>query len=94
MPARQSTDNNLSDDDHCSSDGDDNKCDAHADDLGVLDQDEDIIRAAEEAQEGDLDDAPHMAECEVIWLPVVSRKLLPQLFQRRIVFFFISWPGY
>ena len=50
------------------SDLSDEDSDASADDLDlsdVLDQDEDIIRAAEEAQEEDLAEAAQLAELEV-----------------------------
>ena len=57
----------------CDSDGsgssdsdDDEECDDDADPPDVLDQDEDVIRAAEEAQQEDLDAAEEMAETEVM----------------------------
>jgi hypothetical protein len=51
-------------DDDDTDEDDDDECDAHIDDLGA-DQDEDVIRAAEEAQEGDLDEAANEAELTV-----------------------------
>jgi len=65
-----STSSDSSDDDSCSSDGDDEDCDATtgAGDLDasdMLDQDEDVIRAAEEAQEEDLREAAQLAELKV-----------------------------
>ena len=57
-------DNDDDDDDDDTDEDDDDECDAHIDDLGT-DQDEDVIRAAEEAQEGDLDEATNEAELTV-----------------------------
>ena len=54
--------NDSSDDDGGLSDGGDMCCDASDD---TLDQDEDVIRAAEEAQEADLNDAAESAGLEV-----------------------------
>ena len=52
-----------------SSDGDDDssdeECDDDTDPSDVFDQDEDVIRAAEEAQQEDLDDAEETAEIEI-----------------------------
>ena len=60
-----SDDNDDDDNDNCSDGDDDNGCDAHTSDLGT-DQDEDIIQAAEEAQEGDLDEAAQSAELAIM----------------------------
>ena len=63
---RSNNSNSCGDDDNDNDtdEDDDDECDAHIDDLGT-DQDEDVIRAAEEAQEGDLDEAANEAELTV-----------------------------
>jgi hypothetical protein len=71
---QQSTNGNSSNNDDDDSDDDnDDECNAPANDLGDADtnglhtdQDEDVIRAAEEAQEGDLDEAAQTAELAVV----------------------------
>ena len=57
----QSSDGDSSDDDGCLSDGADND-----NPMDMLDQDEDVIRAAEEAQEEDLDEVAQSAELELM----------------------------
>jgi len=74
-PANQGADGDSSDDDGDSSDDDSDSSDGADDEAGTgvndidpsdaLDQDEDVIQAAEEAQEKDLDEAAQLAELEV-----------------------------
>jgi hypothetical protein len=70
--ARKIVSSDTSDDDGHSSDGDDEECrDAttsvrDSSPFDTLDQDEDIIRAAEEAQAEDLNEAAQSAELQVI----------------------------
>ena len=61
------SDDDDDDDDDCSDGDDDDECNAHTIDLRAdQDQDEDVIQAAEEAQEGDLDAATEEAELAVM----------------------------
>ena len=60
-----------SDDDCCASDDDsgnddDDRCNPDFDPLDILDQDEVVIWATEEAQEEDLNEAAQLAELEVV----------------------------
>jgi len=62
---------NSSDDDCCASDDDsgnddDDRCNPDFDPLDILDQDEVVIWAAEEAQEEDLDEAAQSAKLKVV----------------------------
>ncbi len=62
---------NSSDDDCCASDDDsgnddDDRCNPDFDPLDILDQDEVVIWATEEAQEEDLNEAAQLAELEVV----------------------------
>ena len=68
-PINQGADGNSSDDDG-NDDGNDDDDEAgtginDSNPSDVLDQDEDVIQAAEEAQEKDLDEAAQLAELEV-----------------------------
>ena len=70
-PINQGADGDSSDDDgddNGDDDGDDDEAGTGINDSNpsdVLDQDEDVIQAAEEAQEKDLDEAAQLAELEV-----------------------------
>jgi hypothetical protein len=65
VSTRQTRQSDSSDDNNnYSDDDDDDECNADANELGT-DQDEDIIRAAEEAQESDLNEAVQSAELVV-----------------------------